>query len=188
MRKESIERWVATLKNSFGAPRPPVSSERLRELFEKKDYHSMVGTIQGMLSLDLRISLGLVNSGGPANRPAWVGIPPLLPMPGTSAFRALQVTVYLRKAFLENVTFEVLVMAIAHEFSHIILNATRNPLRRQEEVVDLTAMLLGFHEFYLKGCNTTVAVSLPNGFLAVTVSQAGYLTLEEVKHATFCMS
>jgi hypothetical protein len=52
---------------------------------------------------------------------------------------------------LEGERYEKVVTAIAHEMSHIVLNGLDHPLREHEEAVDLTAMLLGYRDFYVAG-------------------------------------
>jgi len=63
---------------------------------------------------------------------------------------------YVRRAFLENSSFESVVFAIAHELAHIVLDATGNELFKNERAVDITAMVLGFAE-YCEKCYTKFA-------------------------------
>lgn len=192
MRQALIESYINQLRASFGKLRTPVAEEALRTLYDAKDYAGMVYCIQTILRLDLTMRLGLVNSGGP-NAPAWVEAPVPMPTYGTPAFRQLTVTMYLRKTFLAMSTFEWVVMAIAHELCHVVLDAIAHPLRRQEEAVDLTAMLLGFRDFYVTGCRSVRKQALPladrlAGYEAYRISSQGYLTHEEVSHAATYMT
>jgi hypothetical protein len=98
---------------------------------------------------DISLRVGYVKSGGPLNAPAWVETPKPMPAFGTPAFKKLKLTMYLRKNFVEEVSFQVLVMAKSHELSHIVLNATGHPLRAVEPAVDLTAMYLGFRQAFI---------------------------------------
>ena len=153
----------------------------------------MLYQVKSTLHLDIKLALGLVNSGGPKNAPAWVEMPSLMPLVGTPAFRALTVPVYIRKSFIEESLFEQVVLAMAHELCHVVLNATSHPLRQQEEAVDLTAMLLGFRDFYVTGCQRRVEMYVPHPHEAVwekrhiTYSH-GYLTIEEVGYAAEYMT
>jgi hypothetical protein len=58
---------------------------------------------------------------------------------------------YLRKEFMRQMPFEVVVCAIAHEMAHIVLAATGSPLRDNEKAVDITAMISGFADLYVRG-------------------------------------
>jgi hypothetical protein len=76
--------------------------------------------------------------------------------------------------------FESVVCAIAHEMSHIVLAATGHPLRDNEKVVDLTAMLSGFAELYVRGVTY-------RDFQKSRSYKLGYLTIAEVEHAASLM-
>jgi hypothetical protein len=131
--------------------RPPVGTDGLRELYDARDYTAMVKTVRNGMGLDLRVRVGLVNEGGLNNAPAWVSYPKPLPRFGTEAFKKTLVTVFLRKSFLAENDFESVVMVIAHELAHIVLFGIGHSLEEDEVAVDLTAMLLGYREFYLAG-------------------------------------
>jgi hypothetical protein len=70
--------------------------------------------------------------------------------------------------------FEHVVMAIAHELSHIVLFRIRHPLEEVEVAVDLTAMLLGYGEFYFIGFELLRTEHL---------GSLGYLTGNEIRYA-----
>src|SRR5450759_2923148 len=158
MRKQLVESYIDSLRTSLGPVRQPIAEERLRSLHDRKDYAGLVGHVKSSLSLDVRIRLGLVKKGGP-DAPAWVVKPTDMPLFGTTSFQQLIITMYLRKSFLETGCFEEVVCATAHELCHIVLDAIRHPLRQQEEAVDLTAMLLGFRDFYVTGCRSVRDIS-----------------------------
>ena len=61
------------------------------------------------------------------------------------------VKMYIRKEFLKEAPFETVVLAMAQELSHLVLGAMGHPLKHTEEAVDLTAMMLGYKNFYLIG-------------------------------------
>jgi len=182
MRKDLVESYIERLRASFGPAKAPVIEEELCALYGAKDYAGMIRHVQDILHLDMRVRLGLVNKGGPS-APAWIERPKVMPGYGSAAFRQLVVVVYLRKSFLLNGNFEEAVIAIAHELCHVVLDATGHPLRAQEEAVDLTAMLLGFRDFYVTGCRSGRQLG---GIYRV--ENTGYLTQEEVGHAAIYMT
>ncbi|WP_429034069.1 hypothetical protein [Bradyrhizobium sp. I1.14.4] len=134
----------------------------------------MVKLIRDGMRLDLRVRVALVNRGGPDRTPAWIERPDPFPRNGTPEFKQAVVTVFLRKSFLLKYKFEHVVMAIAHELSHVVLFRIRHPLEEVEMAVDLTAMLLGYSEFYF------------NGFELLHTERRGslgYLTGNEIRYA-----
>jgi hypothetical protein len=112
--------------------------------------------------------------GGPDRAPAWIERPDPFPRNGTPEFKRAIVTVFLRKSFLLKYKFEHVVMAIAHELSHIVLFRISHPLEEVEVAVDLTAMLLGYSEFYFNGLELLRTESL---------GSLGYLTGNEIRYA-----
>ena len=153
LRKAEIHQWVRVLIASFGKVRPAVPAEEFRSLYAKGKYTNMVSLVKNNLRLDMRLKVGYVNSGGPSKAPCWIVRPADMPMYGTSGFRKTIITMYVRKSFLAETTCDTFVAAIAHELSHIVLDSTMHNLRKIEEAVDLTAMLLGYHEFFLRGAS-----------------------------------
>jgi len=107
-----------------------------------------------------------------------VKMPARMPYYGTAAFREMQIPMFIRKAFLEQSTYDQVAIAIAHELSHVVLDSIAHPLRREEKAVDLTAMLLGFRRLYKSGCHKEE--NLGN---ATRCRRLGYLTFEEVRLA-----
>jgi hypothetical protein len=83
---------------------------------------------------------------------------------------------------MRGMPFPTLVSAIAHEMAHVVLESTYHPLRENEKVVDLTAMLFGYSELYVKG----VRIEERNGN-TITTHHFGYLSLPEVQHAASLM-
>jgi len=177
VRKDLIESYIRQLRNSFGLKRP-IGDEKLYALHQAKDYHGMVGVIMTALAIDFKVKLGLVNSGGP-NAPAWIEKPAQFPPFFSPKFKEVEVTMYLRKTFLAEVGFETVVVAISHELSHVVLDSTASPLREHEEAVDLTAMLLGFRDFYVTG---SIVKRKNEDYLL------GYLSPEELSHAAWFMT
>ena len=64
----------------------------------------------------------------------------------------------------------------------IILNAAGHPRQTDEQLVDLTAMLSGFWEFYLRGTTTRTSA-----LGRTTIHRFGYLSEDEVKCAAQVM-
>jgi hypothetical protein len=195
VRTEKIRSYLNQLRASLGAVRSPLEPGRLRQLYCGRDYTAMVKTIRDGMNLDLRVRVGLVNEGGFENAPAWVSYPKPLPRFGTDAFKQTLVTVYLRKSFLADNDFESVVMAIAHELAHIVLFGIGHPLEDDEIAVDLTAMLLGYQDFFLAGCHREIHPKSAGEYLSRffqrriegverrTFQTLGYLTPEEVRFA-----
>lgn len=179
MRTQLLESHIRALRASFGTIKMPVDDELLESLYRAKNYTGMVGFVRTALNLDLRVRVGLWNGNVPQqvkDAPAWVEHPKPLPLFGTREFRAMLITVNLRKSFLNEASFEQVVSAIAHELSHIMLDALSHTLRNEEEAVDLAAMFLGFRDFYVTGNDASGTI------------QYGYLSREEVRYAAHYMT
>lgn len=175
-----IESYISQLRTSFGNIRTPVKEEELRLLYDAKKYEQLVYRMQTILHLDMTtLYLGLVNSGGPRKAAAWIRRPAPMPMYNTNDFKAMISTLYIRKTFLSEASFEQVVLAIAHELCHVLLDSVSHSLRKEERAVDLTAMLLGFRDFYVTGCVT---------YGQHQADRLGYLTQEEVGFAAVHMT
>jgi hypothetical protein len=182
MRQKMVETQLQALRDTFGDGLLPVSRDQLWPLFKKKDYTGIVKFVRDSMHLGLRIRVGIAKSGRSAKAPAWVEMPAQMPPLGTPEFERTLATIFLSKAFLAKASFDQVVVAIAHEMSHIVLSGLRHPLRSEETAVDLTAMLLGFRDFYVEGCQTTTVKRIFNGWEEQTY-HLGYLTKDEVDHA-----
>ncbi len=194
-----IQSYIAQLRASLGEMKP-VSEARLRELFGRQDYTSMVKVIRDKMGLDLRVRVGVVNEGGPVGAPAWVSAPKPMPRFGTAEFQQTLVTVFLRKTFVSSHNFEEVAIAIAHELSHIVLFGINHSLQECEEAVDLTAMLLGYRDLYIAGSFCEVRPASFWGRLSLFIEKRvtgverrtyrtfGYLTPEEVKYAAVILA
>ena len=182
MRQQLIESQLKVLRTTFGDGQPPAPHDRLRLQFKEKNYTGIVKYIRDSMHLNLRIRVGIAKTIRSNETPAWVEMPSPMPLLGTSEFKRTLATIFLNKDFLARASFEQLVVVIAHEMSHIVLNALRHPLRVEETAVDLTAMLLGFRDFYIDGCET---VTTHRWFYRreVQIRRLGYLTKAEVDHA-----
>jgi hypothetical protein len=99
------------------------------------------------MNVEVKLRVGWVNSGGEnKDAPAWVQLPHNMPPYGSTAFKDLTITMFIRKSFLERSKYDQAAITAAHELSHIVLESINHPLRREEKAVDLTAMLLGFRK------------------------------------------
>lgn len=178
IRKDLIDSHISKLRF---AVRDPIRHGELRKLYAGKKFTEMVGFVRKSMNLDLRVRVGLVNSGG-VDAPAWIEKPVNMPPFGTPEFRSSLITMYLRKSFLAESPFEAVVCAIAHEFSHVVLGCTGHELRYSEEATDLTAMMLGYRDFYRL---STSSKEFDDYILDLVF---GYLTPDEVTYAANRMS
>jgi hypothetical protein len=184
IRKEMLESQLRQLCEALGGGRPPVARKQLWIMYNEKNYTGMVKFVRDSMNLGLRIRVGLSNVESPTQAPAWVQMPSPMPPFGTPAFKQTLVTVFLSKSFLSRATFDQVILAVAHEISHIVLNGTNHALRDQETAVDLTAMLLGYRDFYVGGCES---VRIERRWFSRVETHAhqryGYLTPNEVRYA-----
>jgi len=177
-----IKTWSLQLIKSYGEPRKVVDTTYLRKLYCERQYTQMVGTIAAQLALNLTIRVGLVNSGGIEDACAWVDPQGLRGLYGTPEFRDSTIVVYLRRAYLEEVTFAEAVRAVSHELSHVVLDATAHPLRNEEKVVDLAVMHFGYRSVMQRRYVALGANGVPKG-----IHVTGYLTEEEIAYAKALM-
>jgi hypothetical protein len=198
-RTEMIQSHISSLKEIVGHAPPKHNSDELLDLYKRKDYTQMVRVVRDSMGLNLRVKVGVVNKGGP-NVPAWIETVQPMPLINTSEFRNTLVTVFLRKSFLDVSSFERIVMAIAHEMSHVVLYGIQHPLMKVEEAVDLTAMLLGYRDIYVKGIlyaeigppkfRDKLRAEIGRAFSGTNMriySSLSYLTPEEVCYAARLM-
>lgn len=199
-----IDNYMEQIVSSFGGISPPVAPNNLRGLYETKDFTAMMGRIRDSMRLKgLPLRIGYVKKGGHKQIVGW--LTDSVPLYGTSAFRKNQVTIYLRAFFLSGAPFESVVVCMAHELAHIVLDSLRHPLKDTEEAVDLAAMILGYRNFFRRGSSysktaTSCDTSFPKkiilylkwffGFIVTgesTTHVLGYLTPEEVAYAADSM-
>lgn len=198
-RQQLISKRIDDLVSFLGSVRKPFPDYDLRRLFEAGEYTDLVSRIRLAMRLkDLRLVVGFVNSGGPRRAPAWITIPDPMPLYGSSAFRNISLTLFVRKSFLRGWSFEGVVAGIAHELSHALLASLHNPLWKDEVAVDLTAMILGFRDYFLKGTFHVSFQYHPNLLRLYLLSRlgrdpswscsrVGYMTLEEYTFAAGVM-
>lgn len=157
MAAEMIESYLKQLQEVL--PRvPPISARSLKSLHKARDYEGIVRLVRRTMNLDVRLVVGWVKSGGPRenpNAPGWIVLPidiSDMPYHGSKAFSELKLKMFFRKSFLETSSYEEVAVLVAHELSHVVLASIRHPLWKNEQAVDLTAMLLGFSHLYESAC------------------------------------
>jgi hypothetical protein len=201
-RKRAIEQALEELMPALGDARRavPLNDQNLRSLHEQNDFAGMVRSIRNDFKLPLRIRLGIANDDeqGP-KAPAWIYLPNSMPRYGSEEFKQLRLTMFMRRTFLKRAPYEAVVMAIAHELSHIVTASIGHRMWRYEEATDLTAMILGFRLYYLAAVEYVVrpitvrekVVRFLEKSGLVTYSDSdyrhrinlGYLSKEEVAYA-----
>lgn len=149
----------------------PISVRQLKALYRARDYEGMVRFVRTSMNVEVRLLVGWVDSGGKemAQAPAWIEMPVNMPYYGTPEFKKLSIKMFVRREFLRD-GYDRVAIAIAHELSHVVLESIHHPLRKEEKVVDLTAMLLGFSRLYMTAAHTET-------------SKLGYLTPSELEAA-----
>ncbi|MFZ2154238.1 MAG: hypothetical protein WAV16_03340 [Candidatus Moraniibacteriota bacterium] len=170
---EEIRNYIKSLVTSFGI-RENISSEtleKLRMLHKNCQPSACIGEIKSFLNLNLTLKIGylnskpdnekmakLINENNPypgsllqpqdiylENSAAFVIRSSHLPLYGTSYFDNFKILIFIFKWFA-NGPFESFVYGIAHELTHIVLDATRHPLNDNEVAVDLGTMVFGFSD------------------------------------------
>jgi hypothetical protein len=154
---------------------PPIPVASLITLHRARDYKGLVELIRKTMNVEVNLRVAWVNSGGPETAPAWIVLPERMPFYGSEAFRKMTITMYIRKSFLAESSYEQAAMAISHELSHVVLESIGHSLRKMEKVVDLTAMLLGFRILFKSGCYRESHIG---NF--IHSQKLGYLSPEEV--------
>jgi hypothetical protein len=138
---------IDTIAPRLGGVRQAVPRRHLEQLHQAGKYSELIASIKRSMGIELRIILGKVKSGGPERAVAWVNLEDMPPY-GTLAFRRHTVNLFIRKDYLLGTTLDQLVRIVSHELAHIVLDATGNPFKRDERAVEVTAMLLGFAEYF----------------------------------------
>jgi len=137
----SIREHVNDLNKIIGPARHSVSVEVLREVHEKSGLKGVIRSVQKQMCLqDVSLRVGYVNSGGPKQALAWVDNRWGVPQYGSREFKRFKSTIFFRRSFLKEASFEMIVFAIAHELAHILLDSLQMRHAKQEKAVDVTAM------------------------------------------------
>jgi hypothetical protein len=169
---------------------PPIAVEKIKALHEKGDLGGVVKLVRNTMNVNVHLTLHWTSglhwtSENSAtwkrpNAPAWIVGPEKMPYYGTDAFKEVKVDLFITKEFAGKAQYYQFAMAVAHELSHVVLDAIDHPLRQEEKAVDLTAMLLGFSYLYRKGAHTVERVG-NNQFRHASL---GYLSEREIDAAS----
>ena len=174
--KFNVERYLRELRQTIPFV-PPVPVQALKALHTARNYGRLVQLIRRTMNVQVNLKL-VWTSSGTEDVPAWVETPKNMPFYGSKEFRELTITMTIRKPFMASSTYDRAAIVVAHEFSHVVLNSIRHPLRNCEKAVDLTAMLLGFSALYESGAHTAQRIGN-----TIRSSQLGYLTADELRTA-----
>lgn len=208
MREHEIREWLRSIEKSLGKAKNPVSEIELRKLYRAKNYPGMLSYVKKSMGLVTNLRIAYVNSGGPQKAPGWVGIPEQMPMFGSRAFSAYTFDVHVRKSFLAEASFGMVVALMAHELAHIVIASVGNEYRYVEPAVDLVAMHLGYRDIFRRYSETvdvtTEEIPLQRGWLGSIMDtlfgqspsitriyterySVGYLTQDEREYAAELM-
>lgn len=148
---------IDTIAPKLGGVRQAVPRRHLEQLHRAGKYSELIASIKRSMGIELRVILGKVKSGGPERSAAWINLEGMPPY-GTLAFKRHTVNLFIRKDYLDSATLDQLVRIVAHEFAHVVLDATGSPFKRDERAVEVTAMLLGFAEYFEAGSTHIVHI------------------------------
>jgi len=159
---------------------PPLLNHQVKALHRKREFGGIVRLVRSMMNVDARITLHWTND-PPSNREAkaWIRLPNDMPEYGTQAFKTLKLDMFILKSFAHQSRCHEFLVVVAHEFSHVVLESIKHPLRTEEKAVDLTAMLLGFSYSYRLAAHAVRAY--PGNI--IQTSRIGYLTEDELNAA-----
>ena len=138
---------------------PPIPVQEIKAMHRKRDLGGIVKLIRNTMNVNVRLTLHWTDQVR-GDALAWVSLPEKMPYYGTPEFAKIRIDMFIRRSFAEARPYNEFAMAVAHEFSHIVLDSIHHPLRREEKAVDLTAMILGFSYLYRRGAHTVERVGL----------------------------
>jgi hypothetical protein len=173
----NVKAYIGQLRQALPYVRP-IPVQKIKALHRKRDLGGIVKLVRNTMNVNVRLTLHWTDQVR-GNALAWVLLPEKMPYYGTPEFAKIGIDMFIRRSFAEARPYNEFAMAIAHEFSHVILDAIHHPLRREEKAVDLTAMILGFSYLYRRGAYTVELVGL-NRFANRTL---GYLSKRELDAA-----
>ena len=157
---------------------PPLSVEAIRALHSQRDLGGIVKLIRNTMNVNVHLVLHWTDEVR-GDAAAWVSRPKDMPYYGTPEFKTIKVDMFIRKSFAETEPYDRFAIAVAHEFSHIVLDSIHHPLCHEEKAVDLTAMILGFSHLYQRAAQRIRRIGL-NQFEQNTL---GYLSESELDTA-----
>lgn len=186
--RSEIEVYTQKLLRFFHAYRrefPLTSTHSLMDAWEQEKVAEMVSVLSKHMGIgcDLRLSLVKDDFVG-LDAPAWTEVPKYFPFIDTAEYRTTEVTIFVRKSALDTWQFDSLIVALAHELSHIVLESFQQGFEKVEEAVDITAIILGFGRFYIRGSYVKLLspIVADNGEQWIMEeAQLGYLSREEIR-------
>jgi hypothetical protein len=157
---------------------PPLPVEAIKALHRKRDFGGIVRLIRSTMNVGVNLRLHWTSDApkGSENARAWIMLPEKMPHYGTSAFKKLQLDIFILKSTRDKSTYDEFAITVAHELSHVVLESIEHPLRNEEKAVDLTAMILGFSYLYRSAAHTVRTV----GYNQFQHHQLGYLSEKEM--------
>jgi hypothetical protein len=159
---------------------PPIPVKKIKALHKNGGLGSVVKLIRKRMNVDVGLTIHWTS--GPPPIPgatAWISLPEKMPRYGTAAFKELKLDIFILKSFAETAPYDQFVIVVAHELSHVVLESTAHPLRKEEKAVDLTAMILGFSYLYRDAAHRVQRV----GYSQFQQQHIGYLSDHEVDAA-----
>jgi hypothetical protein len=177
-----LKLWLYSIRRVFGPARPPYPPGSLERLHAAGDISGMVSELKSYFNLEMQFRVGRVSSGGLKGHDMWVKMPLLMPPRHTALSRNLTIDIMVRRTFLQRAPAEVFVVTLAHEFGHVMLNSCYHEFREEERVVDLTAMHLGFRDYFVQYSEYDDYVSTPWADYRVA-GEMGYLSAQEREYA-----
>jgi hypothetical protein len=150
---------------------PPIDLTSLKRLHEARDHKGIIKLVKRLMNIEavtfqvFWVPDGAASDSGLKDAPAWVKLPSNMPFYGSEEFKEMTIEMFFRRSFFQQ-AYDQAVLAVAHEFSHVVLESIWHPLRKCEKAVDMTAMILGFGQLYEATYNK------------INIKTLGYLTRE----------
>jgi hypothetical protein len=157
---------------------PPIDLAPLERLHKAHDHKGMAQLIKRLMNIeDVTFQIFWVPDGAAKEQKdaaAWVELPSDMPFYRSKEFKEMTIKMFFRKSFFQQ-SCDHAAFVVAHEFSHVVLESIRHPLRKCEKAVDMTAMILGFGRVVESICHTVRQVGDQ-----IEIRTLGYLNQGEV--------
>ncbi len=150
MRDLLVQYYLDKLASSLGKPQEPVAEKELLAQYKEKNYAGMVSIMKSELQLSTGMRIGWPKVETDPAVPVWIGDSEAVPPYGSDAFKTSKFTLFIQRWFIEDLPFEMTVMAIAPVLTHLLLLSKRSDLVEDIMAIDVACMFLGFSEFFLK--------------------------------------
>jgi hypothetical protein len=178
-----IKNYIDDLLQLIGGAIPTVETHILKGLYRQKNYPAMLGWIKNAMHLELKVGLRILKKmDGPHPMSIEIGKP--VPRIGSEEFKTFRVIVNARRDVFD-MPFDWIVAGFAHELSHVVLFSIGHKLQEEEKAVDLTSMILGFGDFFVKAKRSTSEMTWRTGYSKTSTKTEwlGYLTIPEREFA-----